>query len=55
MFDTDLFLSSVAGHILRTVGCISSPLRKIRIPMASLEETDTTKKVEEDRGFIIEV
>ena len=32
-----------------------SPLRKIRIPMAALEETHNPKRVEEDRGIAIEV
>ena len=32
----------------------SSPLRKLRIPMASLEESHNPKKVEEDRQFTIE-
>jgi cullin 1 len=32
----------------------SSPLRKIRIPMASLEETHNAKRVEEDRSLTIE-
>ncbi len=32
----------------------SCPLRKIRIPMASLEETHDPKRVEEDRSIAIE-
>ena len=34
--------------------CIRSPLRKIRIPTASLDESHNPKKVEEDRSIIIE-
>ena len=29
-------------------------MRKVRIPMASLDETNAPKRVEEDRGFAIE-
>jgi cullin 1 len=32
----------------------TSPMRKVRIPMASLEENSNSKKVEEDRTLIIE-
>lgn len=32
----------------------SSPMRKIRIPMASLEDSHNPKKLEEDRGVVIE-
>ena len=32
----------------------SCPLRKIRVPMASLEETHDPKRVEEDRSIAIE-
>ncbi len=32
----------------------SSPLRKFRVPMASLEESSSEKRVEEDRTIMIE-
>ena len=32
----------------------SSPTRKIKIPMASLDETHSPKRIEEDRSFVID-
>ncbi|RYG51499.1 hypothetical protein EON67_03245 [archaeon] len=32
----------------------AAPLRKIRVPMASLDEIDVTKRVEDDRSYAIE-
>jgi cullin 1 len=32
----------------------SAPLRKIRVPMAALEESNNPKRVEEDRSIAIE-
>lgn len=39
------------SHLLHTLSC---PMRKIRIPMASLEESHNLKRVEEDRSIAIE-
>ena len=40
--------------LLSHFSLLSSPMRKIRIPMASLEESHNVKRVEEDRTIAIE-
>ncbi|RLN47166.1 hypothetical protein BBJ29_004981 [Phytophthora kernoviae] len=48
----------VVKRIMHSLSCVNrtfaSPMRKLRIPMASLEESHSQKNVEEDRSIAIE-
>lgn len=46
--------SILVSDVFGTNAGFSSPMRKIRIPMASLEESHNAKTVEEDRSIAIE-